>query len=574
MPHLEEQFPPVNPLVLLRPDALEPPDREEEENNRTENRAEDERPIPGSLADGIDRVTISANARVIAPVQPLEETDSSPLENRATPELLAIEIENRNLGAETPATDEITGAGLQDFVNGVEDNRASNNETFRVDRNPAEQVIAPAFAPAVPPVPTAERVTRDEPVSRIENRIATEPPPVANVEPERDEVAAPVNENRFIPLASPPRGPLPIEPDSPAVAEPAAGTPLENPLGLRGNTPEPLDRRVNILTPANVGEDPPGPNIDEARNFGQGRTLSLDPAATGNDRNVIAPNTVDEVLEEAGAIPGPDAPEPPEEIVPTPPDALPSPSVAPIPTNTAPPIVEIAVAPEENDFVPAVPDLRDSDTERRPVIERDPVASEGVTSFLLNTNEVLEASEAFEELQPPAFPELDLDEPFVPDVEPEAREEDVPAVAQAPLNAPLPAVEEAVPVAPPIPGNVETLNENPQALRRDNLGTDPALRSNRELRNFLQQFNDRIETPKAVTKSEGGPITEVQNNAPPPPAAFENLEALSAELLEQVREQEAPQGVTRPEEEPTAPPEPRTPESLLTGRGQNIDRFI
>ena len=59
MPHLEEQFPPVNPLVLQRPDALDPPDREEEETNRTESRAEDETPTPGSLADGIDRVTLS-----------------------------------------------------------------------------------------------------------------------------------------------------------------------------------------------------------------------------------------------------------------------------------------------------------------------------------------------------------------------------------------------------------------------------------------------------------------------------------------------------------------------------------
>ena len=53
MPHLEEQFPPVNPLVLQRPDALDPPDREEEEESRPiENRIEDEIPLPGSLADG------------------------------------------------------------------------------------------------------------------------------------------------------------------------------------------------------------------------------------------------------------------------------------------------------------------------------------------------------------------------------------------------------------------------------------------------------------------------------------------------------------------------------------------
>ncbi len=313
--------------------------------------------------------------------------------------------------------------------------------------------------------------------------------------------------------------------DNAPVFEPAERTPVENP-GLRGNNPPPLERSINILTPANVSEAPPGLQAE------------------------IAP----------------------------PPEAIPFPPATPLPIETEPPVAELAVPAddsEEPDFTPDIPDLRDTDTERRPVIERDPVASEGVTSFLINTNEVLEAREAFDELQPPAFRELDLDEPFVPDVEPEVREENIPAVAQAPLNVPPPAVEEAVPaVAPPVPGSVEELNENPQALRRNNLGTDPVLRSNRELRSFLQQFNDRIETSEAVTESEGGPITEVQNNAPPPPAAFENLEALSAELLEQVRQQEAPQGVTRPEEEPSAPPEPRTPESLLTGRGQNIDRFI
>ena len=235
---------------------------------------------------------------MIVPVQPLEEAGSSPLENRATPELLAIENENRNLGAETPATDEVTGAGLQDFVNGVEGNRPSNDETPRVDRNPAERLIAPAFASAVPPVPTVERVTRDEPVSRIE------PPPITNAA--RNENTIPRNDNRFVPATPGPLDSLPEAPGNTTVFESAERNPVENP-GLRGNIPPPPETRVNILPPANVGEDPPGPNIDEARNFGQGGTLSLDPAATGNDRNVIAPNTVDDVLEEAGAIPGPDA---------------------------------------------------------------------------------------------------------------------------------------------------------------------------------------------------------------------------------------------------------------------------
>ena len=271
MPHLEEQFPPVNPLVLQRPDALDPPDREEEETNRTEDLEENEAPIPGSLANGIDRVTISANARLIVPVQPLDET-----------------------------------------------------------------------------------------------------------------------------------------------------------------VPVPVQSEVN----------------------------------------------------------------------------------------------------------PAVPELLDIETQRREVGGLDP------------------------------------DEPFVPDLQPEPQAENIPFVVQGSLNAPPPEVENVVAVVPAVPGSVAALDENSQAFQRDTLGTDPALRSNRELRNFLQEFNLRIEPPEEVTEPAGGLITEVQNNAPPPPAVLENLEALSAELLNDLREQQATEGVTRPEEERTAPPEPRTPESLLTERGQNIDRFI
>ena len=274
MPHLEEQFPPINPLVLQRPDALDPPDREEEETNRTENRAEDETPTPGSLADGIDRVTLSASARAIAPVQPAGEAVALPADNP---------------GSATPGV---------------------------------------------------------------------------------------------------------------------------------------------------------------------------------------------------------------------------------------------------------------------------------VVSSLTDTRQVFEEDQETQALQPPDFPEL----------EPEARTRDIPFVIQGPLNVPPPVVEDAVVVAPAVPGNVAALDENSQALRRDNLGTDPALRSNRELRNILQE--NRIEPQEAVIEPAGGPVTEVQNNAPPPPAVLENLEAVRAELLNSTREQEAPEGVTRPEEEPAAPPEPRTPETQLTELGQNIDRFI
>ncbi len=545
MPHLEEQFPLVNPLVLQRPDALDPPDREEEETDRVENRVDDETPTPGSLADGIDRVTLSANARVITPVQQTQETVPVPIE--------------RNPDAEVRTrTDDgvIVGTGLQDFVTGIQENRVSNETANRIDRNPVNPSDTPVFAPATPVVPNAEPATR--PAARTDNRIAVEP--ATNVG--REENAAPRNDNRFVREAPVPRGPLPATPDTGTTLEPAEDAPLENPLGLRGNTPEPLDRRVNILTPANVGEVPPGPNIEEARNFGQGRTLTLDPDSVADERNVISLNTVDEVLEEAGALPGPETDE-----------------EAPFELLIAPAVRSEFVAEldpiEEFESAPVLPE---DDTPEPVLVDPadlpGPAGADVAVSSLTDTRQILEEDQETRELLTPAFPELDPDEPFVAIPESEAQEEDVPAVAQPPLNAPPPAVEDVVPVAPPLPGNVETLDENPQALRRNQLGTDPALRSNRALRSFLQEFNNRIEPPEAVTESEGGPITEVQNNAPPPPAVLENLEAVRAELLNDLREQERREGVTRPEEERTAPPEPRTPETLLTERGQNIDRFI
>lgn len=185
-----------------------------------------------------------------------------------------------------------------------------------------------------------------------------------------------------------------------------------------------------------------------------------------------------------------------------------------------------------------------------------------VVSPLIDTEQIIEERREAEEFLPPAIPEQT----------PEARAENIPFVVQGSINVPPPEVENTVAVVPAVPGNVAALDENSQALRRDNLGTDPALRSNRELRNILQE--NRIETPEEEIEPAGGPIAETQNNTPPPPAVLENLETERAELLGDVREQEAPEGVTRPEEEPAAPPEPFTPESQLTNRGQNIDRFI
>ena len=593
MPHLEEQFPPVNPLLLQRPDALDPPDREEEETDRAENRAEDETPIPGSLADGIDRVTISANARVIVPVQPNEETVPLPADlvpgesevNPAVPELLDIEIQDREAGAEAPAADEDAGTNLQNFLNVLETRRRAEASSTRTGLNSIESRPAstrtaptePGFTPAVPLVQNAERETREATASRIETRLANEPPPVPVAAPEapsatevaleQDEAAAPINENRFVPFALPPRGPLSVAPDGVIVPAPAEDAPEENTLGIRGTTPVPrTEGRVNILTPPNVGEDPPGPNIQETRNFGQGRTLSLDLATAGNDDTFVAIDTVDEALEEAGAIVGPDAPEPQSEIL--------LPATALTGVNAAPIITETAAEPQDNNLRPALPEPRDVNALRDPADIPGPEGLTVVTSSLIDTRQVLEQDQETEALQAPAFPELDPDEPFIPNLEPEAREEDIPAVVQEPLNVPPAETENVVQLASSFPTSVVALNENRHALRPDNLGTDPALRGNRELRNFLQEFNNRIEPPEEVTEDEGAPITEVQSNAPPPPAVFENLEAESAELLDRVRERQATEGVTRPEEERTAPPEPRTPETVLTERGQNIDRFI
>ncbi len=589
MPHLEEQFPPVNPLLLQRPDALDPPDREEDEEARPiGSQAEDEIPLPGSLADGIDRVTLSANARVIVPVQPSGETVPLPADlvpgeievNPAVPELLDIEIQGRDVGAEAPAADEEIGASLQNFLNVLETRRRAEASSTRTGLNPIESrpaptttpptaptstpVAAPGLNPATSLVQNAVRETREEAASRIENQIATEPPPVpvaaapsaTEVALEQDEATTPINENRFVPFAPPPRGPLSVEPDDGVVPEPAEDASAENTLGIRRNTPVPrTEGRVNVLTIPNVEEEPPGINIQETRNLGQGRALSLDLATAGNDDTFVAIDTVDEALEEAGAIVGPDTPEPQTEIL------LPATAL----TGVNAPLITVETAAEPRD----VNALRD------PADIPGPGGQNVETSFLVDTRQVFGEDQETQVLQAPAFPELDPAEPFTPNVQLEARAEDIPAVAQQPLNAPPPAFENVIaPVAPPVASNVAALDENPQALRRDNMGTDPALRGNRELRNFLQEFNNRIEPPEEVTEDEGAPITEVQNNAPPPPAVFENLEAESAELLDRVRERQATEGVTRPEEERTAPPEPRTPETVLTERGQNIDRFI
>ena len=624
MPHLEEQFPPFNPLILQRPDALYPPrteDREDDDGaSPIGNRSEDEIPLPGTLANGIDRVTISANARVVNPIPPGEEVVPVPVElipgesevNPEVPELLDIESARRDIGDIDPADVEApAGGNLQQFVDGVQNNRNSNEPAPRANRSPAEPVTPRAtstpFTSTAPVIRNADGGGGVEIPDRETVPLFTPANPVQRAgERQPAERTAADIEERITPATPPPGGP-PLR----GQAEPRNLVfeeipPRQETQGLRGNTPVPRDAgRVNILEPSEVRPNPTGINIEETRNFGQGRTLSLNLATEGNDVTFIAVDTVEEALEEAGAILGPEVevatqpfleeqifnpssqlgfipePEPEEQSEAEPQRRLAIGGQAPIATPITPlepdnePEPELADA---GDTEPAIPDLRELGNRIDPVIDPATGETEGaVVSTLTDNRQVFEDDQEEQALQPPAFRELDPDQPFIPDLDGETRrqpEDAIPAVAQAPVNAPAPPLDEGDPVAPPVPGNVEALNENPQALRRDNLGTDPALRSNRELRNFLQAFNDRIEPPEEVTEDEGAPVAEVQSNAPPPPRVFENLEAESAELLERVRARQAAEGVTRPEEERTAPPEPRTPETVLTERGQNIDRFI
>ncbi|TDJ57709.1 MAG: hypothetical protein E2O42_09950 [Nitrospina sp.] len=362
---------------------------------------------------------------------------------------------------------------------------------------------------------------------------------------------------------------------------------------------EPVEFRIS---PA-LAEDLAGPITPPPRNL----------ETPGDANNLIAPEPAEQPLEQAIAGPAIEATGLTQEpVIPVAPATGTNPGALPRDAEPAEDIqaaVENAINPEtpsparpvvnplqepaaltpdaqDNDLEPPFQGPRDAEPVRALPLNPVPELDDPPQSSLIDTQAVRAERLEFQELQRPAFPELDVDELVAPSrdigVPLDAAPADTTPVEEFPpalpvaLNVPPPAVaeDEAEPVARPEPGIVEAINENPQALRPDNLGTDPALRGNQELRNFLQEFNNRIEPPEAVTEPAGGPIAEVQNNAPPPPAVFENLEALGAELLESLREQEATEGVTRPEEERTAPPEPRTPETVLAERGQNIDRFI
>lgn len=606
MPHLEDRLP-VNPLILQqRLGAFLQPEREresDEETNRVNNTEETEAPQPGSLANGIDRVTLSANARVIIPVQPLEETVQLPQDNEtasAVREFLNVNIQ-RNLETDPGVTDNnVIRTGLQDLADGLQANRRADapgtreisNRQNRPEPPALPLTPAPPLAPAVPLVPAVpvDTNTEAEPADEAAPRIGNRAGLLNAREAVREAIPVPPN---AIPISE-----IPEEP----VARAVAGFRNLGPLEALNETSAPVETEpVDFRISPALQQDIEGPRTPPARNFDNVRTLSPNLETAGNENPLIALNSVEEVLEENGAIQGPESPVfQAEAIIPAAaPIAIPGgagvtePDLAeevdadiasgltPQAPSPATPIINPVQEAAEtspdfqgNDPPPPFAGPRDAGTPGNvPLI---PEPEEPGDPVQIDTERVIEESREFEALQAPAFPEVDPDEPlaFVREREPAAPENESLEIAQAPANIPLPGVNEAEPVPPPEPGNVAETDENPQALRRDNLGTDPALRSNREIRNFLQQFNANIEPPEEATDLTGGPVAEVQNNAPPPPALLENLEAIGEELLNRLREQETPEGVTRPEEERTAPPEPRTPETMLTERGQNIDRFI
>ena len=575
MPHLEDNIL-VNPLLLLqRPETFLPPtrDREEDEDGgRINNQEESEPPLPGSLADGIDRVTLSANARVIAPILPLAETVPVPLElvpgenqvNPAALELLNREARQREVGVPVPRPVDIPAA-----VSILPTGLGELAERLQANREPDQPEPREVLNLQGPPVPLLRNAGAE---STANLRVQREPadndaPPIED----RPGILNPQGAVREINPAAQngePTAQTPIEP----VASAAAGfrnfgTPAER-LETGQETPalEPVEFRIS---PA-LAEDLAGPITPPPRNL----------ETPGDANNLIAPEPAEQPLEQAIAGPAIAVTGLTQEpVIPVAPATGTNPGALP---RDAEPAEDIQAA-VENAINPETP------SPARPVV--NPVQEPAALTPDAQDNDLEPPFQGPRDAEPvralplDPIPELDVDEPVTPsrdigvplDAAPADTTpvEEFPPALPAVANVPPPAVaEEAEPVARPEPGNVEAINENRQTLRPDNLGTDPALRGNRELRNFLQEFNNRIEPPEAVTEPAGAPIAEVQNNAPPPPAVFENLEALGAELLESLREQEATEGVTRPEEERTAPPEPRTPETVLAERGQNIDRFI
>ena len=188
---------------------------------------------------------------------------------------------------------------------------------------------------------------------------------------------------------------------------------------------------------------------------------------------------------------------------------------------------------------------------------------------------------------------LDIGVPrrFVENFQADLRDELALEVLQAPqvLEPETPVVPAATnPVPPPAgtppePTGVEALNQNPAPLRPDTLATDPALRANRAQRNILQEVEPVLEVnpnaevnrnpetnPNPETEAPG-PVNPLLENIQPAPLLEVQTPAVN-EALE--NRPEDLQEILRPEEELQAPPPPRDPETVITERGQNVDRLI
>jgi len=165
---------------------------------------------------------------------------------------------------------------------------------------------------------------------------------------------------------------------------------------------------------------------------------------------------------------------------------------------------------------------------------------------------------------------------------PEPQQPPQPEDAPAPPNAvnPLPG-----PAQPQPESNVEQLEENRAALRADFLGTEPALRANRELRRFLVEPGEETGEPRAAGTDNANRLLNDREPFVPPGAQPETVtpsvpSAVQAERAEEARAEEAEEALRaarerrEEEEEEQTPPPPVTPAALVTERGLNINQFI
>lgn len=133
--------------------------------------------------------------------------------------------------------------------------------------------------------------------------------------------------------------------------------------------------------------------------------------------------------------------------------------------------------------------------------------------------------------------------------------------------------------------NIERLVENPAALRTNFLETDPALRANRELRDFLAENPDTVNENRAPGGGEQANRLLNENQPTLPPGVQPETVAARQEEARQARVEDAQRNEEilearraererREEEQETRPVRQVDPESLVTRRGFNINQII